>query len=451
MNKIYFKILGTFFATVLLFSCKYADNKVFTEKDVALEWARMTIHITQITPGNTPTNASRALGYIGLTMYESIVFGFPEYNSMKGQLNELKALPKADHTEKNNWIISLNAGQAQILRNIYNQTSDANKFKIDSLEKLIFRQVSERNSDKNILNKSAEFGRSVADSIFSWSKTDGGHKAYLKNFDKTLTWPQKLGGWKPPLYAQSFSHFPLHPHWGENRTFLKINSDIADPKFIAFNTDSKSDYYKQYLEVYNKRKNLSQAEKEAAVWWGDDPDETPTPPGHSYYLAVLALEKTDASLIKCAETFAKVGMGVADAFRDCWKWKYKFFSERPNTFITEHIDNQWESFWPDPPFPAFPSGHAIQAATTATILTELFGDKFETIDDTHKGRKRDEIRNVDFKTRTFHSFWEIANETANSRFYGGIHTKQDNEAGLIKGKEIGGNINNLIWKKKRIQ
>ena len=32
-------------------------------------------------------------------------------------------------------------------------------------------------------------------------------------------------------------------------------------------------------------------------------------------------------------------------------------------------------FGPNPPFPAFPSGHAIQAATTATILTELYGEK----------------------------------------------------------------------------
>ena len=36
------------------------------------------------------------------------------------------------------WILSLNAGQAVILKRIYNQTSDANKLRIDSLEKTIF-------------------------------------------------------------------------------------------------------------------------------------------------------------------------------------------------------------------------------------------------------------------------------------------------------------------------
>jgi PAP2 superfamily len=201
--------------------------------------------------------------------------------------------------------------------------------------------------------------------------------------------------------------------------------------------------------VYNKNKTLTQAEKEAAIWWGDDPDETPTPPGHSYFLASMVLAQKNVSLIQCAEVYAKIGMSLSDAFRNCWKWKYKYFSERPNTYITEHIDNQWESFWPDPPFPAFPSGHAIQAAAAATILADTFGPNCNIIDSTHVGRKRDEIRNVDFKPRKFTTFWEIAHETANSRFYGGIHTKQDNDAGLVKGKEIAENVLKLNWKKRK--
>lgn len=140
-------------------------------------------------------------------------------------------------------------------------------------------------------------------------------------------------------------------------------------------------------------------------------------------------------------------MAVADAFINCWKWKYQFFSERPNTFIPDHIDPLWESFWPEPPFPAFPSGHAIQAAAAATVLTDLYGNSFAFTDSAHVGRPRDELRNTDFTARKFDSFWAVAEETANSRFYGGIHCPQDNEAGLIKGKEIGANINALHWTK----
>ena len=76
----------------------------------------------------------------------------------------------------------------------------------------------------------------------------------------------------------------------------------------------------------------------------------------------------------------------------------------------------------------------------------MYGDKFSFTDNAHVGRKRDEIRNTDFKARHFNSFWEVAEETAKSRFYGGIHVPQDNNAGLEKGKVVGENINHLIWK-----
>jgi hypothetical protein len=441
MKNVLYLTLSLFF----LISCK--SEKPLTDQDTATKWADMTLFITKNTPGNTPTYSSRCLGYIGLTMYEAIVKGYPEYQSLENQLDGLDSLPVLEPYKTYDWRLSLNAAQASILKSIYNQTSDQNKLKIDSLEATIFSFFTHENQDKEQINRSLAFGKTVAAVIFEWSKTDGGHKAYLKNFDKKMVHPTRAGSWKPPLYGQSFSHFPLHPHWGENRTFLKQNHEISHPSVISFDTVKNSPYYNQFLAVYNQEKVLTQDQKEAAIWWSDDPDETFTPPGHSYYLANTVVKKVNPPLIKCAETYAKVGMAVADAFRNCWKWKYMFFTERPNTYVTEHIDERWESFWPDPPFPAFPSGHAIQAAATATVLTDLYGEKMEITDNAHVGRKRDELRNTDFKARHFNSFWEVAEETAKSRFYGGIHVPQDNNAGLEKGKVVGENINRLYWKK----
>ena len=440
------KIIIPFF-TLLMFNCSLKKQRPLQPHEISISWAEMTLFITKNTPANSPTYSSRCLGYIGLTMYESIVKGYPNSQSLEGQLNELNNLPKPEKGKKYDWQLALNAGQATILKSIYNQTSDVNKSKIDSLENLILEQISSNIQDTLLINRSVNFGKAIAQQIFEWSKTDGGHRAYLKNFDKIMKYPNFLGCWKPPLYAQSFSHFPLQPHWGENRTFLASDAQLQAPQFIVCDTNKNSTYYQQFIQVYEKQKVLTQKEKEIAIWWSDDPDETFTPPGHSYYLATLAIQKTKPDLLKCAETYARVGMAVADAFRDCWKWKYQFFSERPNTFIPEHIDQQWDSFWPDPPFPAFPSGHAIQAAAMATVLEDLYGKSFTFTDSAHVGRKRDEQRNADFKPRHFNSFWEVATETANSRFYGGIHCQQDNEAGLEKGKEIGENVNGLRWKK----
>src|SRR5688572_458797 len=428
-------------------SCSKKPTKPFADVDIANAWAEMSLFITKNTPANSPTYASRCFGYIGVTMYESIVHSDAEYKSLAGQLNGLDTLPMPNNKSEYSWVLALNAGQAQILKKIYNQTSDANKAKIDSLEKLILDHVANDTVDDEVISRSVKYGKAVADAIFEWSKTDGGHRGYLKNFDKSLVPPTLPGSWEPPLYAQSFSHFPLHPHWGDNRTFVKKNKELIIPGIIAFEKAKESSYYNQFLKVYEKSKSLTQAEKEAALWWGDDPGETFTPPGHSYYLASCVLKKERPALIKCAETYARVGIAVADAFINCWKWKYHFFSERPSSFISKNIDERWQSFWPDPPFPAFPSGHATQAAAVATVMIDLFGPEITIADSSHWKRNRDELRNVDFKPRTFTSFWQIAEETANSRFYGGIHCPMDNDVGLAEGSKMGKNVNLLKWKK----
>jgi len=432
-------------AAIFLPGCS-KRSKEFTPEHVALTWADMTLYITKNTPANSPTFASRGFGYIGLTMYESVVNGFPDHKSLAGQLNELPSLPLPQKDADYDWTLSLNAGQAYILKKIYIQTSDANKLRIDSLEKLIYDQFAGKVSPE-IPKRSVEYGRAVAEAIFQWSVTDGGHRGYLKNFDKKLAGPSAPGSWEPPLYGQSFSHYPLHPYWGKNRTFVKANSELPTPHFIHYDTSKQSDYYKQFIRVYQKNISVTQEEKEAALWWADDPGETFTPPGHSYYLGLVVLRSKKADLISCAETFAHIGMATADAFINCWKWKYHFWSERPSSFVTHQIDQRWESFWPDPPFPAFPSGHATQAGAAATVMIDLFGENFTMVDSAHAARPRDDLRGVDFKPRTFTSFWQVAEETANSRFYGGIHTSQDNDVGLAQGKVIGENVNALQWKK----
>ncbi|MEP2238239.1 MAG: phosphatase PAP2 family protein [Maribacter sp.] len=431
---------------LLLFTaCSTKEQPTLSDKEVAIEWANMTLFITRYTPSNSPTFASRAFGYTGLTMYESMLQGFPEYKSMNGQLIGLNTIPLADDSKEYNWVLALNAGQSEILKNIYVQTSTENIQKIDSLEQVIFTQF-QNGLDEETVSRSVEFGKSVARTIFEWSKTDGGHRGYLKNFDKTMVHPDRPGAWKPPLFAQSFSHHPLHPHWGENRTFASTNKELDDPKMIPYDTTPGSPYYKQFENVYLKDLELTQLEKEAAIWWGDDPDVSFTPPGHSYYFATLAAEGHDISLIETAQVYAQVGMAVSDAFVNCWKWKYQFFTERPNTFVPKYIDEEWESFWPDPPFPSFPSGHAIQAAAAATVLEHNFGKEFTFTDRAHEGRERDELKETDFVIRTFDSFWDAAQETADSRFYGGIHTELDNEVGLEKGVEIAKNVYALEWK-----
>ena len=161
----------------LIPSCKQENKKLPEDFEMATAWADLTNYITKNTPANTPTFASRCFGYIGLTMYESVVSGYPEYQSVAPQLNGLGGLPSPEKGVAYNWQLALNAGQAEILRSIYIQTSDLNKNKIDSLEHHFENLVKKNQRVDSIADRSVLYGKKIAQLIFEWSKTDGGHRA----------------------------------------------------------------------------------------------------------------------------------------------------------------------------------------------------------------------------------------------------------------------------------
>ncbi len=453
-------ILLVLMATTMFFpSCKkndvisFQDIPVLSQQpaDVAVKWADMTLYTIRYSGFNTPTYSSRSLGYLGLALYESIVPGDSTHRSLSGQLNGL-SLPMAEAGKSYHWILSLNAAQDTLLKLLYPVPGNSHRAiheRIDSLYQSVYKEQSKGISPETI-ERSIQFGKAVAMAIYNWSSSDGGDNAFARNFDPNYIFPSGPSYWIPPSRGQTISLFPLHPHWGNNRTFLLGNSTIPVSPILPFSTDPASDYYKLYKEVYDKDHTLSLEEREIAAWWGDDPTETFSPPGHSYYLATIAIKNSKSNVVKAAEAYARTGLAVADAFINCWKAKSTYFNERPSSFVKKYIDPAWIQFWPEPPFPAFPSGHATQAAAAATVLTDLFGGSFPFTDDSHKGfRRYDDLRFLDLRypARSFSSFWEAARECAYSRFLGGIHTQQDNIAGEQEGELIGKNVNALRWKK----
>lgn len=442
-------------ASVLLTSCNKTSDVVDPanisksadtySSEVPLKWADLNLKLIRTTAGFSPPVASRALGYAGLTMYESVVAGMTGYQSLAGQLTDLNSLPKPDATKEYNWALVANSAEATILKSLFASTSAANKTTIDSLNTALETAFKGSNAQTTI-DRSKAYGVELANAIFEWSKTDGGHEGYTRNFPTSYIIPEGVGFWQP---TENGIIHPMQPYWGKNRTFVKANSLLPLPTILPASYRTDSDFYKEYKAVYDKNISLTQEEKEISIWWADDPSETFTPPGHSYSLAkiVVTQEGTKSNLGKAAETFAKVGISVADAFVSCWKCKYTYNNVRPYTYVRETIDPNWVPFWPAPPFPGFTSGHATQSSAAATALANIYGDNYSFTDNSFVGRPKDTKRNTEFKARSFTSFSQTAQESANSRFYGGIHTKMDNNTGLVEGKKIGTNVVNLKWKK----
>lgn len=442
----------------LLIICSFSGvnepNKVFDKKEVsqeiALKWAKMTLEFINLQPNKTPTFISRSLGYVGLTMYESVVNGSSDYKSIALQLNGLGTLPKPEAGKMYDWETVLNSSQSKIIRLIWQplKMRYVNPYsvkKLDSLETAILNERIMAVNDTGIINRSKNYGNLLAQKIYEWSMTDGGHEMNYKNFDPEYTYPTGENYWTPPVGGQSPVMMPLHPYWGKNRTFLKTN-ELPIATMIPYSKDTNSAYYKQFKQVYDIQKSLTQEQKEIANWWGDDPSATTAPPGHSFHLAINILKIKKVNLVVSAMTFAKVGIASADAFINCWRNKYTYHSERPTNYIRLNIDKNFKQYWPEPPFPGFPSGHSTQMSATTEVLINIFGDNVHFMDDTHEGRPKDYLRNVEYKNRRFEKISQVAQECGISRLYGGIHTMQDNLVGLEQGKKIGENINKIKWR-----
>ena len=154
------------------------------------------------------------------------------------------------------------------------------------------------------------------------------------------------------------------------------------------------------------------------------------------------IKKEGYNLARASEVYAKVGLGVADAFVSCWSGKFQYNYIRPISFIRSRIDSTFNSLLETPPFPEYTSGHSVQSGATAKVLTDIFGSNYTFLDVTHVGRS-----DINGSPRTFKSFYDFAAEAAISRLYGGIHFRESIEKGVEQGIKIGTEISKLKFKK----
>lgn len=402
--------------------------------EVATKWSGLQLKLAQTTAGNTPPVVSRALGYAGLTLYESIVPGLPTHRSLAGQLTGLTTLPKPETNQEYNWALSANAAEATILRSLWANTSDANKKLIDSLETALSASFG-KDVPEAVVGRSVAFGKGIGDAIFAYAKTDGGHEGYTRNFPASYVVPTGAGLWRPT----SAQLIPMQPTWGQNRSFVTANATTDPPGPTTFSTQTNSPFFIQAMEVYSVSKSLTDEQKAIALFWSDDPGKTFTPPGHGISIATQILQKEKATLAKAAETYAKIGIATTDAFIACWRCKFKFNTIRPVSYINQTIDPLWKSLLTTPPFPEYTSGHSSGSGAAALILEDQFGTNYAFTDHSHDARG--------LTARSFKSFREYGEEAAISRLYGGIHYRYSNEQGLANGRRIGQNVVALGWRK----
>jgi membrane-associated phospholipid phosphatase len=113
---------------------------------------------------------------------------------------------------------------------------------------------------------------------------------------------------------------------------------------------------------------------------------------------------------RAARVYAATAVAFYDAFVACFDAKYAYWGIRPDQY-----DTTYQPLVPTPPFPGYPSGHAVMSGVVGELYAYFFPMERPL-------------------------FQKIAKDGAESRFQAGIHFRTDNEAGLELGRKIAGAV-----------
>lgn len=435
------------FIALVVAGCRKNDYSLSEQKSAPVQsysgkylrnYFSLLCRISQTTPGFFPPQVSRAYGYVGIANYEAVINGIDPNYTLAGQITGLRKedLPHPDANLSYDWAIASNAAVADMMRYMFDKKlTAANHASIDSAENVnLTGLTSMQNTD--VVQRSIQYGKAVAAALYEFSKTDGGHESYMDPFQLPYVVPADPACWVPTGAALH----PVSPFWGNNRAMFSANVSGTDSYVpLAFSTDPASQFYHEAADVYHQVQNNTSEQVTITKYWADDPFNTCTPTGHTFNIMTQLLEENNATLEKSSVAYAKLCIAEMDAFIACWKTKYKTVMIRPVSYIKQYIDPSFTTVIGTPAFPTFTSGHSCEIGAGTKIFTDMFTDGSGNYDFTDYSQLR-----YGFAARHYANFNAMANECADSRFFGGIHFQMDNQQGLVLGRAIGDNINNLM-------
>jgi hypothetical protein len=393
------------------------------------------------TNGYTPLVAARSLAYINLAAYESILPAYPKLQSLSGQLQGFQR-PAEFETDSSDFIkeLALNNALFTTVDKFFVAAPFVWMERITALRDSVDFKFSTGQSKLAIM-RSKNYGISMAEMVLKYAEKDRAKDALFRSYDLNYRLPSCESCFEINRVADLENTGPLHPNWGENRTFLAENqTDFGIKPDFGFSKYKNSPFYKGALEVYNTSKEVKPGSEKMNIanFWDDAATFTYTAVGHSVSILTQLLRANSVTIDSAAKLYVSLTLGLNDAMIAAWKSKYKHNLIRPGAYIKNYIDSKWVPAILTPPFPEFPSGHSVQSAAMATILTKLLGDNVSFTDYSKYWVG---------PPKKFNNFWESANETSISRLYGGIHFREALTKGQLMGRKVGENVLKLKFEK----
>src|SRR6185437_2382448 len=130
--------------------------------DVPSAYYGLSRTFTKRTGGFTPPVQARAYGYTGLALYEALVSGMPDHQSVANQLNGIGALPQPKAIPYR-WPLVANAALAEVMRGLWGDRTDhaaQNVADLDSVEASFVSQYG-AGAPPGLVRQSIDFGHAV--------------------------------------------------------------------------------------------------------------------------------------------------------------------------------------------------------------------------------------------------------------------------------------------------
>jgi hypothetical protein len=411
-------------------AAKTNSSAAHLSPQVATDWYKLQLRM--MLNANPATNGAlnaNAFAYIGIALYESVRSGIKNSISLSSSLYQMPAMPEKDNNGYD-LQVSANATLASLVRSFYPWLTAANKASVDSLENAWNEKLS-LSMESEKFQRSQDYGRSVADAVYNWSKTDNYD---VSNTAYTLpTLPIGIYIPTPPAFGK-----PILPFVGNSRPLLiEDGSGVSPAPPFTYSENPASDFYKMVKDLYDVSKVLTTEQKNMALYWADQGVGIGyTPQGHNLNVVTEAIEQDGGvDLGTAAKAYAKAGIAIREAQLTCFRSKYQYLQMRPVSYIRKVIDPNWLPLIVTPAHPEFPAAHAYVTGATMRAVASVLGDNFPVDDHTYDFRG--------FEPRHFASLDAVADESGNSRRFGGIHYTPSIIVGWSEGRKLGTLVGNI--------
>lgn len=291
----------------------------------------------------------------------------------------------------------------------------------------------------------------------------------------------------PPLQPGQWTKDPLNEprvalggYWSEVTPFVMKKADqFRAPPPPALNDQAFALAYNDVARVGGDPKAATpgtatpterrDGETFVGQFWAYDgtPSLCAPPRLYNQLVVQVALARGVSSVDDMARLLALVNTAMADAGISAWEAKYFYRVQRPVTLIRSAMSSKSASLKTDPnwtplgapvtngasrnftpPFPAYPSGHAVFGGAVFEVLRNFFDVKSDTdtaftlVSDEYNGENYAPGQLVprDRLPMSFASFTDAEYQNGRSRIYLGIHWQGDADEGIKQGNNVGHNV-----------